>query len=156
MENLEYTYVDKSKWKVGEWNDEPDKMQFADKATGLPCLIVRQPSIGHLCGYVGVTKDHPFFGLGFDDDKVKIDVHGGLTFSNSCQDRNDNQGVCHIVQEGEDDDVWWFGFDCGHAWDLAPKDPYPGIDPHAVYRNIEYVKSEIKDLAKQLKEAQHG
>jgi hypothetical protein len=31
-----YTTVDKSEWGAGPWNDEPDKVQFTDKETGLP------------------------------------------------------------------------------------------------------------------------
>lgn len=155
MKNLQWTYVDKEKWAIGEWNDEPDKMQFTDKETGFPCLIVRQPQIGHLCGYVGVTKEHPFFGLDYSDNKIKTNIHGGLTFSDSCQERDDGQGVCHIVQEGEDDNVWWFGFDCGHTWDVAPYSFF-SIDDQASYKNIKYVKKEIKNLAIQLREAQHG
>lgn len=65
MKVIEETLMDKSAWGPGPWQDEPDKRQWADEATGLPCLIVRGP-IGALCGYVGVPPDHPAYGLSYD------------------------------------------------------------------------------------------
>lgn len=62
METKEYRTVDKAGWGDGLWQNEPDKMQWQDEATGLPCLIVRGP-VGALCGYVGVDERHPAFGL---------------------------------------------------------------------------------------------
>lgn len=40
MQCREYTTKDKSDWPRGEWDNEPDKVQFQDEATGLPCLII--------------------------------------------------------------------------------------------------------------------
>lgn len=102
METKEYRTYDKTDWGRGEWQSEPDKMQFVDEATGLPCLIVRT-SLGHLCGYVGVAPGHPWHGKGYDDaigacnknctDDYHsghrigscISVHGGLTFADACR-----------------------------------------------------------------------
>lgn len=81
MKTIEYHCVDKSNWDEGAWQQEPDKKQWRDKATDLPCLIVRGPS-GGLCGYVGVSPSHPLHGK--DYDAVDVDVHGGLTFANGC------------------------------------------------------------------------
>jgi hypothetical protein len=58
----------------------------------------------------------------------------------------------------DDEELWWFGFDCAHAGDLCPKiesylnsvrDPWP---KNYVYRNMKYVENECRLLAKQLKE----
>lgn len=48
-------------WGDGAWVDEPDKAQWQDETTGLPCLLVRNPG-GALCGYVGVYPTHPYHG----------------------------------------------------------------------------------------------
>ena len=48
-------------WGDGAWVDEPDKAQWRDEATGLPCLLVRNQA-GALCGYVGVYPQHPYWG----------------------------------------------------------------------------------------------
>ncbi|MEJ7745270.1 MAG: hypothetical protein WKF61_00645 [Luteimonas sp.] len=158
MKAIEYRTIDKSDWARGEWDNEPDKMQFADEVTGLPCLVVRGSS-GGLCGYVGVAENHPLFGKGYDE--ADIDVHGGLTFADKCRphESGEQRGICHIPSEGEPDHVWWFGFDCAHAWDFTPA--YSGR-PEAwfrqchdeTYRDIGYVKSEIRGLARQLAAAQ--
>lgn len=66
MQTREWTFRDKSTWGAGPWQSEPDKRQWTDAATGLPCLIVRGPS-GALCGYVGVPKSHPLHGKGYGD-----------------------------------------------------------------------------------------
>lgn len=152
MELKEYTYRDKSGWARGEWDNEPDKIQWTDEETGLPCLIVRN-SFGALCGYVGVDKDHPFFEQHYD--KCDVSVHGGLTFTDFCQ--NHEHGVCHIPGPGEPDRVWWLGFDCGHAWDLIPawtkEKWFQGlVHSEDVYRGMPYVKAEVRQLAKQVKE----
>ncbi len=62
MKTIEYRTLDRTEWQRGQWDSEPDKKQWLDEATGLPCLIVRQREAGHLCGYVGVPKSHPLHG----------------------------------------------------------------------------------------------
>ena len=66
MQAKSWTFVKKEKWGEGPWQHEPDKMQFADPETGLPCLIHRGPA-GQLCGYVGITEGHKFFGIKYSD-----------------------------------------------------------------------------------------
>lgn len=121
---------------IREWVDEPDRLEW--EHAGYKCLILRTPGAGHLCGYVGLPKEHPFYQVGYHDDGLDdIDVHGGLTFAG---DRD------------ADESLWWLGFDCGHAWDLSPglmeyRIPYLG----EAYRNMKYVKAETESLARQLK-----
>lgn len=157
MKTIEYHFRDKSKWGEGEWQEEADKIQWEDESTHLPCLIVRSPN-GALCGYVGVYKDHPFYKLDYcrcneytASPNDLVDVHGGLTWSDFC--RNEKHSICHVVEANEDDKVWWLGFDCAHAGDLAPY-----ADLHfregGIYRNMTYVKKGVERLAMQLKNIQ--
>lgn len=156
METIEYRdVVDKSVWGNGPWADEPDKLQWQDDETGLPCLIVRNP-VGSLCGYVGVPLGHPWHGLDNDDDElVDVEVHGGLTFSGACQEGDDSaRRICHIPSPGEADDVWWLGFDCAHAGDISPSVERPprflevsgGF--HETYKSLDYVRAECASLAR--------
>ncbi|AMN41092.1 hypothetical protein [Rhodoplanes sp. Z2-YC6860] len=99
MERIEYrNVIDKTDWKRGPWNDEPDKIQWQDAETGLACLIVRGP-VGALCGYVGVPAGHPFHGLDYGScpqscggdycdhrPESSLDAHGGITFASGCSD----------------------------------------------------------------------
>lgn len=151
MKEQEWTYVDRSTWPEhgnADWDNEPDKKQWLDKETGLPCLIVRGPS-GALCGYVGVPSTHPCFEKDYGD--VCVEVHGGLTFSDRCHPREEFKGICHIVEEGDDDNVWWLGFDCAHYGDITPA--YDSmIDWESSYKNFRYVQNEVEFLAKQLAE----
>lgn len=147
MKTIEYKTIDKSSWKRGPWDDEPDKVQWTDKATGLPCLAVRQGFSGHWCGYVGVSGTHPNYGA--DYDRVEADAHGGLTFASKCSPGDESTSICHIVEHGEDDDVWWFGFDCAHLGDLSPN----MSDHRGFYRDLGYVKNQIKSLTHQLERA---
>ena len=161
METLEYRTMDKSNWGFGPWQDEPDKKQWFDKETGYPCLIVRN-DFGALCGYVGIPEDHPFYNKGYDevyDAGENIEVHGGLTFADFCHNTGDEKrAICHIG----DDKPWWFGFDCAHYGDIAPKIDNEmrkhGISSfvddfwHYSYKDFSYVTAEVERLAKQLKE----
>jgi hypothetical protein len=168
MEKLEWTNIDKSGWDRGEWDNEPDKVQWQDE-TGLPCLAVRHPRSGNWCGYVGVTEDHPAFGRDYYD--VDVDVHGGLTFADKCRPgEDDGHGICHTPGPGEPDHVHWLGFDCAHIHDLAPghiavmksldiKEYATMKKIHGyqeIYRNLEYVQEECKKLAKQLASMKGG
>lgn len=157
-----YHHIDKKTWPVGPWRSEPDKMQWTDGETNLPCLIVRNPGSGHLCGYVGVTQWHPLFAVDYSQCPEKcgeswcshspesvLDVHGGITFTDFCQEGKEETGICHIPEPGQPDRVWWFGFDCAHSGDRGPIYDKPD---YGEYRTVEYVQYECARLAKQLAE----
>lgn len=169
MQTRRWTTKDKlAAWGPGPWENEPDKVQWTDKTTGLPCLAVRN-HYGAWCGYVGVDESHPAYLMNYDS--VDVSVHGGLTFADMCQEEApEGHGVCHIPGPGEPDQVWWLGFDCGHFRDYMPafylEEPgktiqaemeaqYPelahaGRALHETYRTLHYVMGKVRDLAKQL------
>lgn len=162
---------DRTGWPAGPWDEEPDKVQWTDAATQLPCLIVRNHS-GALCGYVGVAEGHPFFkvpyqccALGLCGDElgyasycshspaIRLSAHGGLTYSDLCQEDEPPFGVCHIPEPGQPDHVWWFGFDTAHSGDLAPGDSLWqrfGFRKWETYRDLAYVQRQCAALAAQL------
>jgi hypothetical protein len=71
------------------------------------------------------------------------------------------------VEPGEPDDLWFFGFDTGHAWDVSPAmdammeelkisarfamnaELFPG-GPKREYRDLAYVEQQVINLARQL------
>lgn len=143
----------------GEWNKEPARLNW--NSNGFDCLMVRHPSSGHWCGYVGVKPRHPLFGKSYDEahQAMDISVHGGLTYANSC-----SGNVCHIADDPEDN-TWWFGFDCHHGGDLSPGSlraeekyglaPMSGWDGKpAKYRNVKFVQQEVESLASQLSKSE--
>lgn len=166
-----WTVLDKSTWGPGPWNQEPDKTQWVDEATGLDCLAVRHEGSGHWCGYVGVPPTHPAFGKGYDDvrgtEEDYVSVHGGITFAGRCQPGdpdNPGKGICHVPEPGRPE-VWWFGFDCNHYQDFAPKREAEFRAPGGIYerigistsymegseyRTLDFVREECSQLAGQL------
>jgi len=174
MKTMEWTNVDRTGWPSGQWDGEPDKVQWQDQATGYPCLAVRHRFSGHWCGYVGVQVGHPAYEKGYDEVAVKNedgedtypDVHGELTFADRCQPGEDHgKGVCHLPEPGESDSVWWLGFDCAHCDDYGPRDAVYARDRseecfslsyRRSYRTLDYVKSQCAGLAKQLHGAANG
>ena len=183
----EYRTADKTTWGPGPWQDEPDKAVWVDEATDFDCMLVRNPG-GALCGYVGVPGGHPFHGVDYNTcldhgtdceerwehrspDSV-VSVHGGLTFAAGCAKTDDPaKHVCHILQTGRPEEVWWFGFDCSHYRDLDPRRVaddrkryedakaagdtegmriWSHIDPDVAYRDVRYVTREVGRMAEQL------
>lgn len=177
-------HMPKEAWGDGPWQDEPDRVEWHHK--GLPCLARRGPH-GSWCGYVAVPPGHPLHAIpyslcpvaGCDESwcdhrpDAFLEVHGGLTYSDFCQaDAPEGHGICHVPRRGEPDNVWWFGFDCGHACDLSPATAalldaihaeegtpnplaqYRSDDVPAymreVYRDLAYVTAETNTLAGQL------
>lgn len=153
---------------AGPWWDEPDKRHWVDPSTDMDCLMLRN-GFGAWCGYVAVTEGHPWFGVSYgqalcdcpEDDycyehspEAKVSVHGGLTYSDFCNESKDGEGhgICHVPLSGRPGRVWWFGFDCNHAGDLAPGMLASGIPAfeHETYRDVAYVQAECADLARQL------
>lgn len=90
---------------------------------------------------------------GIGEQLEKVEVHGGLTFAGRW---------------GKDTNTWWFGFDCAHSGDLAPgmkaitkmlrkqgiMPPRPAFLERfkEIYRDLNYVRAECADLARQLRE----
>ena len=83
-------------------------------------------------------------------------IHGGTTFSGFCTPEEKEHGICHTVEEGEDANVWWFGFDCAHCFDYIPHLIYHSERQQLateIYRNVDYVKQQCGRLAAQLSKA---
>jgi hypothetical protein len=143
-ENLVHEPVDRTDWPLGAWDSEPDRFEWYDEATDMPCLAKRN-HMGAWCGYVAVNPDHALHSKGYDD--VDVEVHGGLTYASECAG-----SICHVPRPGEPDNVWWFGFDCAHGGDYMPafaKYDSPGL-PVGSYRTLNYVRAQCTQLAKQL------
>lgn len=128
------------------WERETEP-NFAEMVTQdmYHCVIKRNSVLGTLCGYVGVTRDHPWWGKHyFDLDQVE--VHGNLTFS----DYMNGSGII---------DYWYLGFDCAHAGDEIPNLPF-GLSffmkrsgEQCTYKDVNYVTFEIIKLLNQAREA---
>jgi len=138
---------------------------------GLPCVINRVIWSGHLCGYVGIPKNHALYGKKYSEyiavnnlDDVKFNGNYiGLLINSFDKDRAENEASIDMLfdvhggitysensapntDKEQYPDTWWFGFDCAHSGDLCPKNDFGG----GVYRDAGYVKKEIHSLVDQL------
>ena len=137
-------------YAVRPWETEPDHAEWTQEVSGYKCRIVRNENTGALCGYVGIPKEHRFWGTEYGThgelDDISDNVHGGLTYS-----------------QAESDGYWYFGFDTAHTEDFAPKivelllsTNYEfkdnGLRFHNCmnYRTWEFVEGEIHWLGKRL------
>jgi hypothetical protein len=96
-------------YPIRPWENEPDHAEWVQEISGYKCRISRMEGSGALCGYVGIPKEHRFWGVIYDEgneelDAIADDVHGGFTYT----------------EEGKDG-YWYFGFDTTHINDFAPK-----------------------------------
>ena len=73
---------------------------------GYKCACVFNAG-GYRCGYVAVDESHPYYKMDYTDDGPnEVMCHWGLTYSGKGR---------HFYDDF--DDLWWFGFDCGHCED---------------------------------------
>ena len=82
---------------------------------------------------------------------LAFDVHGSVTF-----------GAPAPKYDTDGQELWWFGFACNHCGDFLPTKGAENVSGY-VYRNVAYVKGEMRRLAAQLHrvadeaaQAQHG
>ena len=108
--------------------------RWVDEATALRCEMRRGP-MGAWNGYVEVPHGHPWHELRSSVVAGSVDVHGGVTYS-----------------ERRDDGVWWMGFDCCHAGDIAPGIAAVVFEGD-VYRDEAFVRGECRRLAAQIADA---
>lgn len=141
-------FADKSTWPDGPWKHEADKVVWRNKSVCPFVMMIVRSHHGALCGYVGVPGGHPLHGVHCADNRITVAMHfacnGGVTYAGKWEET--------IVDTGEP--VWWFGFDCAHAWDVCPAPgrdmPLGGVHSDATYKTLWEVKQHTESLGKAL------
>ena len=122
------------------WESESNYEEFF--YNGIECVIMRMPRIKCLYGFIGFEEGHSYYRK--DITLEDLQVHGGITYT----------GMSLI--DGTKSGKWWIGFDTAHTGDLIPLmcEKTPGYETFfrngPVYRNLEYVRTEIKKLVDQV------
>lgn len=154
MQYIEYKHLDRSNWREGPWDNEPDKIQFQCPITGYRCLVVRGRK-GHLCGYVAVECTHPLYEVDYCNDEnhsvAGLKVHGGVTYTEYTYDDPDQSKSVQVYDPNYTHwrNLWWIGFDCNHSTDMSPcKSTYTSGE--GIYRDVGYVVRELQFLAIQI------
>ena len=91
--------------------------------------FVKRHQLGYNLGYIRIPNGHYFYGV--DYNNIRVDVHGGLTFSSLGEDNS-----------------WIIGFDTAHIGDFGPFD---FSDPDDHYWTHTDVVLELVHLCEQLK-----
>ena len=133
-------------WEDGPWNKEPDRVQW--EHVGLPCLLIRN-DLGAWCGYVGVYIESLLFGVTdieipsahWDVNSFESSIYNDRLWLESPPPVDAPIDLDNIEEAIENHvrvslRVWFFGFDCCHAGDLAP-----GM--YAMYRQIKQMNGHI-------------
>ena len=153
------------------WETEPDSLEF--EAEGLPCVMLRN-HYGIWCGYVGVDREHPLYGLptnhelklpsswfegrrgleGTGPMDLFIHVLSGKKLLDACP----ISMACQVhggVNFAEDsppgqapDGRWWFGFDCGHGGDYMPE--LPDSIAQITGEIIDSMPSDVRDTMREI------
>lgn len=163
---------DKSQWGPGEWQHEPDRINFRTEE-GFDAAVLRARHSGSLCGYVGVPYGHPWWGMKYMDslpstpallatpvDTDKISLISLLCMAGEASERiridcavQVHGGLTYSARgwraAGEDARCWYFGFDCAHYQDASPAYDHR-FGGGGTYRDLEFVKDEVAALSKQL------
>lgn len=161
MDNRLKSYMKDNRLKdVKVVNNEVDFVGL--ELDNLHLVVNKNTNLGIYNGYVGVKKGHRYYGVYYEDVKLKEQVHGGLTYSG------------YMKYEGFKSDYWYLGFDTAHLGDYVPNMPVSteefidivfnelpkGFKEHLrnmmnveeEFRDVTYVIKEVIKLAKQLKE----
>jgi hypothetical protein len=127
-------------WGSGEWDNEPDLIEWIDDYSGYECRVRRNKHAGFLCGTVVVPETNRFHGMNYHDLKdAEFNVHQGISISGF--DRNGKYRI---------------GFRCNLGFDIVPhKKMLLYVDDGDTYKNISYVKEQTERLAKQIYEMQY-
>ena len=163
--------IDRSKWPVGPWDQEPED-SWTGEAEGLRLAAIRAGKSGHWCGYVRVEPGSPLHGKeqSWELDcppkwlNREVNVQEDIGWMGALRAAFTEPGkvslglllFCHggltyAAKGPPGDDGWWFGFDCALAGDAWPRRLVELDDP-GVYRTLEYVQDQTIRLAKQIRE----
>lgn len=124
---LETIVNENNQMELREFEDGTKRYILNFEFNGYDCEIIRHPSLGHLCGYVTLSQDEFISNDIWDYD---FNVHGAITYTNG--------------------ETLKIGFDCAHYMDKSPYMETYGMDLDGEYRDLHFVKNEIKNLVEQI------
>lgn len=141
-------FYDKKSFPPGKWQSEPDFCYWEYK---LPCLAIRDMSMGIWKGFVGVDDKHPFYGKSIDEllkipEAVDIffAVHGGLSGAGRLPAKFKEYAKGY----------WWIGIEASHGGDLMPLFRMEDMDPdmakllsNQTYKDLKFIRKEVNRLS---------
>lgn len=161
-----YTVPERHPAGSGPWDGEPDKLAWQDAASGLDCILLRQPK-GVWGAFVAVTAAHPLWGYACDaiPGSLELRTHGRIDYAEQCASYEPEEiRICHaspsqkhrpyVPLEADDrrGDAWWFGCAADKPGDYVPQGGKPILarEHGETYRDMDYMYQVAVDLAAQL------
>lgn len=125
-----------------KWDYEQDL--FIGKHKGYKYIVKRMP-LGHLCGYVRLTKNDELFKTNLMDEDIYLRVHGGITYTSPGNP---------LDYFSESSKFFYIGFDTAHGGDVSPAmvDFLKDMPSYGTYKDLPYVRKQCKKLINQIKE----
>lgn len=152
MNNLiSLLFLDKTKLPPGEWSKEPDFCSWYRKT--LPCIVVRDMTLGIWKAFVGVPEDHCLYAKTIEDlsktpagVELFLGTYGGIS------------GAGIIPQDKFEGKFWWLGIETSHGGDLVPGLDTTGTPPemakiltaNQTYKSFKFIRKEANSLADRL------
>jgi hypothetical protein len=141
-------FYSKQNFPPGKWMSEPDLCVWENE---LPCLAIRDMSMGIWKGFVAINDKHPFYGKSVDDllktpegMDVFTSVYGGLSGAGRLPAKYKEHAKNH----------WWIGIETSQGGDLMPllkldTDPNMAkMTSHQTYKDLRFIRREVNKLAK--------
>ena len=141
-------FFDKSEFPPGQWHKEPDLCFWYHK---LPCLAVRDMSMGIWKAFVGVEEEHSLYEKTIDyiigiPQALELFrcAYGGLTGAGRLSAKYQNYAK----------NCWWIGMEASQGSDLMPLLKLDRADPEVAkvvanqtYKDLHFIRREANKLA---------
>lgn len=147
MNNIVFIeFYNKQNFPPGKWLSEPDLCFWENE---LPCLAIRDMSMGIWKGFVAINEKHPFHGKPVEEllktpegMDIFMAVHGGLSGAGRLPPKFKEHAK----------NFWWLGIETSQGGDLMPLIKLDAdmakMTSHQTYKDFRFIRREVNKLAK--------
>jgi hypothetical protein len=159
MNNVVYLeFNNKKSFPKGVWLNEPDFCKW--ESYKLPCLAIRDMSLGVWKGFVGIDSSHIFHNK-IAKECMEVngaldiykDVHGGICSAGLLPPKY--RDLDKYISE-DYSNLWWIGMETSNGLDYMPLlkiELIPGMENllrNQTYKDFSFIRKEVNKLAKHL------
>lgn len=152
-------YYSKRGFPPGKWCYEPDFCKWYHG--GLPCLAIRDMSLGVWPGFVGVDSSHFCYSKSMEDILKKpemaeafLSVYGGICTAGRLPSKYNSIGKFFQDKSISFLFYWWLGVETSHGGDFVPllklESAGPDMDKMLgaqTYKDFSFIRKETNKLA---------
>ena len=143
---IDYYVAPKEAWGPGEWDNEPDRIEFE---TGYYPSIILRNTYGSLNGYIAVKEGHPWFLQNYDQIRSSSLELSWASHEDALLPLPSGWTM-----------AWWVGFTRSSYFDLMPalevmmrrealqeQPSWLFRSPRTTYKSIPFIKAQLQILA---------